>query len=183
MKTEYRLAEALKQLMAETPLDTISVTTLTKKCKINRKTFYYHFHDIYDLLTLVFLNEEIKGIESTKNPDELLNYLFKYYTSNLQFINATLNSGAKDLFSEFIYNNSYQSILRFVNLVEDAKKLPHTDRKHIARFYAQAFSTNVVYYLTAYKNKTLEGLKLCFNFLNDDFLQVAVRNMLKKRGK
>ena len=183
MKTEYRLAEALKTLMAEQPLDAISVTTLTKKCKINRKTFYYHFHDIYDLLTLVFLNEEIKGIGNTKNIHELLTYLFGYYTHNLSFINATLNSGAKDLFSEFVYNNCYQSILRFVNMVEDAKKLPHTDRKHIARFYAQAFSSTVVYYLTAYKNKTLDGLKLCFNFLNEDFLQLAVRNMLKKRGK
>ncbi len=57
MKTEHRLAETLKSLMSEVPLDSISVTMLSERCHINRQTFYYHFHDIYDLLTLVFLDE------------------------------------------------------------------------------------------------------------------------------
>ena len=72
MKTEYRLAEALKNMMSEVSLDSISVTTLTKKCKVNRQTFYYHFHDIYDLLTLIFLNEEIEDIETARNIKEML---------------------------------------------------------------------------------------------------------------
>ena len=42
MKTEHELALALKTMMAEVPLDEISVTSLTKRCHINRKTFYYH---------------------------------------------------------------------------------------------------------------------------------------------
>ena len=66
MKTEYRLAEALKNMMSEVPLDSISVTSLVKRCHVNRQTFYYHFHDIYDLLTLVFLNESIPHAEESK---------------------------------------------------------------------------------------------------------------------
>ena len=73
IKTEYRLANALKELMSQDKsLDDISVTLLTKKCKINRQTFYYHFHDIYDLLTLVFLNEEIPHIKEVKDLNQLL---------------------------------------------------------------------------------------------------------------
>ena len=82
MKTEYRFAEALKEMMSEVSLDSISVTSLCKKCKVNRQTFYYHFHDIYDLLTLVFLNEEIPDVENTKTINELLRLVFKYYTKN-----------------------------------------------------------------------------------------------------
>lgn len=183
MKTEYKLAEALKQLMSEMPLDSIAVTTLTKKCKVNRQTFYYHFHDIYDLLTLVFLNEEIKGVELTKTPNELIGALYNYYLQNSAFINATLNSAGKDLVSEFFYNNCYQSFLRFVVLTDEAKKLHVNDRKAISRFYAQAFSNAIVYYLTAYKTKTLTGLLANFSFLNEDFLQSSVKTLLKKRGK
>lgn len=183
MKTEYKLAAALKQLMAEMPLDSISVTTLTKKCHINRQTFYYHFHDIYDLLTLVFLNEEIKNINLTKTPTELIEYIFGYYQKNAEFINATLNSAGKDLFQEFVNNICYQSFLRFVNNIEDVKKLHVNDRKAISRFYAQAYSNAVTYYLSAYKTKTLAGLLQCFSFLNPDFLQIAVKNLLMKRGK
>ena len=67
MKTEHELAYALKTMMSEVPLDDISVTSLTRRCHINRKTFYYHFHDIFDLLTQVFLDEKIEGIENTKD--------------------------------------------------------------------------------------------------------------------
>ena len=62
MKTEHRLAEALKNMMSELPLEEISVAALTRRCKVNRQTFYYHFNDIYDLLALVFLNEKISTI-------------------------------------------------------------------------------------------------------------------------
>ena len=79
MKTEYRLAEALKNMMSEVPLDSISVTTLTKKCKVNRQTFYYHFHDIYDLLTLIFLNESIPELDDTENVNDALVCIWKYY--------------------------------------------------------------------------------------------------------
>ena len=70
MKTEYRLAEALKNMMSEVPLDSISVTSLTRRCHVNRQTFYYHFHDIYDLLTLVFLDEKVPHVEEAKNIEE-----------------------------------------------------------------------------------------------------------------
>ena len=49
--------------MSELPLEEISVAALARRCKVNRQTFYYHFHDIYDLLTLVFLDEKIEGID------------------------------------------------------------------------------------------------------------------------
>ena len=59
MKTEHQFAEALKKMMANTPLDEISVTSLSKRIGVSRKTFYYHFHDVYDLLTLVFLDDKV----------------------------------------------------------------------------------------------------------------------------
>ena len=72
MKTEHRLAETLKEMMSEMSLDDISVTLLVKKCRVNRQTFYYHFHDIYDLLTLVFLDEKIDGVDDVSNIKQLM---------------------------------------------------------------------------------------------------------------
>ena len=182
MKTEYKLAEALKVMMSEVPLDSISVTTLAKKCHVNRQTFYYHFHDIYDLLTLVFLNEEIPHINETKTIKGLVKNIFEYYTINHSFVDATINSAGKELFQEFIYNACYQTIFRFVNAVTDAKKLHINDRKSITRFYALAHSNSIVYYLSTYKNKTIDGLLNCFAFESDNALQKAVERLLKVRG-
>ena len=183
MKTEYRLAEALKNMMSEVPLDSISVTTLSKKCHVNRQTFYYHFHDIYDLLTLVFLNEEIPDLQDAKNIREMLALIYKYYSKNKGFIDATLNSAGKELVEEFIHNACYKTFLRFVNTIQDSKKLHINDRKAVARFYALAYSHSIVYYLSTYKNKSLEGLYNCFVFETTNPFEEAVKRLLVIRSK
>ena len=182
MKTEYRLAEILKTMMSEVPLDSISVTTLTKRCHVNRQTFYYHFHDIYDLLTLVFLNEQIPSLKETNNIKELVKNVYSYYVDNRGFVDAAINSAGKELFQEFIYNACYQTILRFVNNTIDAKKLHINDRKAITRFYALAYANSIVYYLSTYKNKTVDGLLNCFAFESENSLNQAVERLLILRG-
>ena len=105
MKTNHALAVALKSMMATHPIDEISVLELSKKCGISRKTFYYHYHDIYDLLTQVFLEEKIPGVINAESYRDLIKYVFDYYEHNEQFINATINSAGKELFYEFIYSD------------------------------------------------------------------------------
>ena len=100
MKTERRLVLALKTMMGKYPLEEISVTKLTNNCHVNRQTFYYHFHDIYDLLNLLFLDEKIGGIEQVKNAREMLACIFNYYEDNSDFVDATIKSAAKDLFGD-----------------------------------------------------------------------------------
>ncbi len=183
MKTEYRLAEALKNMMSEVPLDSISVTSLTKKCHVNRQTFYYHFHDIYDLLTLVFLDEKVPHIEEASNVQEMLEYIYIYYVDNKNFLDATLNSAGKDLLEEFVYNTCYRCILKFVNAVHDAKKLHINDRKSVVRFYASAYSNSIIYYLANYKNKSLAGLLNCFSFESDKVFDEVINRLLNMRSK
>ena len=67
MKTEHALALGLKKMMSHQPIDSISVLELSNKCGVSRKTFYYHYHDIYDLLTQIFLEEKIQGASSAEN--------------------------------------------------------------------------------------------------------------------
>ena len=183
MKTEYRLAEALKNMMSEVPLDSISVTTLTKKCKVNRQTFYYHFHDIYDLLTLIFLNESIPELDDTENVNDALVCIWKYYLKNKGFIDATLNSAGKELAEEFIYNVCNKTFLRFINQIQDSKKLHINDRKAVARFYALAYSHSIIYYLATYKAKSLDGLLNCFIFESSNAFNDAVNRLLIIRSK
>lgn len=47
--TKRALASALKELMAEVPFEKITVAQICEKCDMNRKSFYYHFRDKYDL--------------------------------------------------------------------------------------------------------------------------------------
>jgi len=52
--TKKALASSLKELMTTTPFEKISITQICTSCGMNRKSFYYHFKDKYDLLNWIF---------------------------------------------------------------------------------------------------------------------------------
>ena len=70
LNTKRSLAEALKQAMKKKPFQKITVSELIEACHVNRKTFYYHFDDIYALLKWTFKQE---AIEVVKHFDLLTN--------------------------------------------------------------------------------------------------------------
>ena len=57
--TKKALANALKELMASTPFKDIGIGAICEKCEMNRKSFYYHFRDKYDLVNWIYDNEFI----------------------------------------------------------------------------------------------------------------------------
>ncbi|MCQ2211949.1 MAG: TetR family transcriptional regulator, partial [Paludibacteraceae bacterium] len=48
--TKLVIAYAFKELLAEKPYNKITINDIAQKCDINRQTFYYHFHDIIELI-------------------------------------------------------------------------------------------------------------------------------------
>ena len=53
-RTKHLLANGLKELAATTTLRKIRVGELCERCGVDRRTFYYHFRDIYDLAAWIF---------------------------------------------------------------------------------------------------------------------------------
>jgi AcrR family transcriptional regulator len=183
VKTEHRLAEALKSMMSELPLEEISVAALARRCKVHRQTFYYHFNDIYDLLALVFLNEKIPGIDETRNSTEMVTAIYNYYEKNQAFIEGTLNSAGKDLFQEFVYNICYKSFMKFINNLSESKRIALNEKKNIVRFRAFAYSNSIVYYLSTHKNKSLANMLACFSFENDENMRKEILDLLDYRWR
>lgn len=52
--TKRAIAASLKSLMNEKPFSKIGVGDICEKCGMNRKSFYYHFRDKYDLINWIF---------------------------------------------------------------------------------------------------------------------------------
>ncbi len=59
-QTKERLAEGLKELSETVPFHRIRVGELCRRCQMDRRTFYYHFRDIYDLAAWIF-NQTLEG--------------------------------------------------------------------------------------------------------------------------
>lgn len=49
-QTKHMLAAALKELLARNTIDKITIGEITELAQVSRKTFYYYFRDVYDLL-------------------------------------------------------------------------------------------------------------------------------------
>ena len=51
--TKLKIARALRQLMCQRPLSKITVQDLMESAQMKRQSFYYHFQDIYDVLSWI----------------------------------------------------------------------------------------------------------------------------------
>ena len=71
LSTKKLLGDTLVELMSEKPFDKITVSELTKRCGLNRQTFYYHFETIIDLFEWKLAQEAGPLLEQfTGNPLE-----------------------------------------------------------------------------------------------------------------
>lgn len=55
--TEAAIQDAFLKLLSEQPFDKITVTQLVEECQITRRTFYYHYSDLYELLDTILRRE------------------------------------------------------------------------------------------------------------------------------
>jgi len=57
--TKEALAASMKELMAKKNFARISISDICEGCGLNRKSFYYHFKDKYDLMNWIFYTDFI----------------------------------------------------------------------------------------------------------------------------
>ena len=69
--TERAIMDAFFELLVEKPLDKVTVADIAQRCGINRNTFYYHYHDVYDLLESLIDSELRKVMEASGGADDL----------------------------------------------------------------------------------------------------------------
>ena len=58
--TKLAHSNALKELLEEQSFEKISVSDICERCHMNRKSFYYHFKDKYDLVNWIFDTEFVE---------------------------------------------------------------------------------------------------------------------------
>lgn len=117
LKTKRALVEALKQAMTRKKLSKITVNELVSACNINRKTFYYHFHNVYDLLKWMLEQEAIevvKNFDLVVNTEEALRFIMDYVDENRHIINGAFDSMGYEEIKRFFFNDllsvSYSAI-------------------------------------------------------------------------
>lgn len=55
--TKRRIADCVKRLMRRKEIARITIGDVMEETKMSRQSFYYHFHDIYDVLEWIAVND------------------------------------------------------------------------------------------------------------------------------
>lgn len=94
LTTKRALAASLKNMLSKRTLDKITVKDIVDDCNLNRQTFYYHFHDTYDLLEWLYVDETKDIID--KLHEKKYSFLLVYILENKNIILNTYHSLDQD---------------------------------------------------------------------------------------
>jgi len=135
--TRVLLADALKTLTSKMPFSKISVTEICRQCSINRKSFYYHFQDKFDLVNWIFDTEFAAFCADrvvTGTSGHLL-CLLEYFNQNKAFYRKVLLVHGQNSFSEYFRQLLHRTLTRRYSSYMKGKAL---------EFYADFFSDAMV---------------------------------------
>lgn len=143
--TKKALAEALKQEMRVKPFQKITVSDLIRKCDVNRKTFYYHFQDMYALLQWVFEQEAIevvKGYDLLADYQEVILFIMDYVEKNDYIISCACDSIGREELKRFLYKDFLECVVSMLEQAEaiSGKELEQGYKDFLCRFYTDAIA-------------------------------------------
>lgn len=176
--TKKSLAESLKKAMQKKPFQKITVSELIQDCGINRKTFYYHFEDIYDLLKWMLEEESIKVVKHFDllvDYEEAITFVMDYVEENDHILNCIYHSIRRDELERFFRADFLEIIRSVIEQMERlaGKSLNPGYKDFLCQFYTNAVAgiltewvtnqdkrdrTAVINYLSATVKDSLTGI-------------------------
>ena len=178
--TKKLLSKSLKKAMRSKAFSKITVSEIINDCGVNRKTFYYHFKDIYGLLKWMFEEEAIevvKHFDLLVDYEEAIHFVMKYVDENDYIISCAYDSIGRDEMKRFFYKDFVGVVASVIDAAEAGfeKKIDPDFKEFAAKFYTEAIAgmlidwvkekdktdrKKTVGYMTAIIETALESMKL-----------------------
>lgn len=105
--TKNALAASLKNLMREKPFEKISVSDICDSCGMNRKSFYYHFKDKYDLVNWIFLVDFLgkMNFEDYETGWDAVEDICCRFYADREFYRAALKIEGQNSFHDYVIDS------------------------------------------------------------------------------
>ena len=166
LQTKKALAEALKRAMKQKPFQKITVSELIQDCQINRKTFYYHFDDIYALLKWMLEQEAIevvKQFDLLVDYEEAIHFVMDYIEQNDYLLNC--DSIGHDELKRFFCADFLEIVHSLVGQAEAMyhKKLDENYKEFLCNFYVEAIAGILITWI---KEKKVANRSVMIEYLS-----------------
>ena len=149
LATKQALADSLKQLLVKKSFSKITVTEIVENCGFNRKTFYYHFEDIYSLLRWMLEQDLLSVVDSnelTSDPEKVIRFALHYIKQNRQLLTCVINELGHDELRNFLYDDFSAPIRLVIQKAETetGRTLDDAYREHLTSFYTSGMTGMIV---------------------------------------
>lgn len=179
-ETKKKLAKALKKLMQEKNFKNISIVDITNLAKVNRKTFYYHFKTIPDLLKWMLECETVEIAQSfdlLNNFDDAFQFSINYIDENKAILISAYDNLGRDEMRKFFINDFIDIIEISVKKCEDDLEIHVSDdfRRYLCDFYSEGIASKIVERLKDETSFTMEQFSNYFKIIFSDSLPYILK--------
>jgi len=138
--------------MKSTPLNRISVRQIVDLSGVNRQTFYYHFQDIYQLVSYIYETEAVASIAGYKTYSTWADgfyRVFQYIENNREFCLNTLNSLSRFHLDNYLYTVTHDLLMGVIEEISAGMNVKSKYKEFMANFYTLAFIGLVIQWMTS----------------------------------
>ncbi len=142
--TKKMFAESLKRALTKKPLSKISVSEIVADCGVNRKTFYYHFENINDLLKWVLRQEAVDIVMELDNAldyEQSIRFVIDYIDKNEEIMKNIYSMGKNEL-RQFLYADFKDIITSIVENTQSSLRfaVPQDFKDFLINFHTEAIA-------------------------------------------
>lgn len=184
LNTKKTLAASLKKAMEKKPLPKITVSEMIADCGFNRKTFYYHFEDIYDLLKWMLEQEAIEVVKQmnlTAKYEEAILFVMDYIDENETILKNIYYSLGRDELARFFHADFIDLSRSIIEHEEQLVQISVSQdfKDFLSRFYTGAIADILLEWIidksTHDREKTIQYISLTF--------RNSIANILKEASR
>lgn len=148
--TEDLIKKEFMNLLDKKTLNKITVTELAKKCDIERKTFYYHYENLEQLIKEIFESElDVVIGEFNENLSWEDSFILaeKFILENKKAIRHIYYSDYKANIEKYVYSMAGEVITKYVKHISKATRAKEVDINLISYFYQCALSSALIQWI------------------------------------
>lgn len=139
--TRNAIRASFLRLLAERPLDRITVKDLVEDCGVSRNAFYYHYRDLFDLAEEVFTRETEQALRTAGSADSWEDGLLQalqFALEHRRLIVHACRSSCRDQVVKYLFRVTEKVLNDSVDALSRDLDTDEADRRFLARFYTHA---------------------------------------------
>lgn len=145
--TKELIRKEFINLLNKKPIHNVTVTELARKCDIERKTFYYHYENLTELVKEIFQEElsmVVEEFNETLSWEDSFILAAKFILDNKRAIKHLYQSDYREDVEKYVFSIAGEIMYKYVERASEDTDAKDVDKKLIAYFYQCALSSALI---------------------------------------